>query len=238
MRRFLATICAVTLLGGCSGNTAAAPPAAPPAGTPTAAGDGASATPTAAPTTASAGVTPTSSTTPTDPEKLDRGLLRPEQLPGWRPAEFTDEPVDARVDPPACSTVYDQSLGKVASDMGATVAYTQDPLFLQEFVDLVDNGAKSVGEIEQSVGQCKEFTVDENGEVTKFTATPIPVPALGDKAFGLRLGVTGAEPAELLYVWVGHKDTLMMLHIDGDKVDQAQLVDMATRATDTLRAAI
>lgn len=249
MRRHLAASCAmaaVLLTTACSGqNEPAAAPTTPAPAAQDAAGPTPSAPPsaTAAPTPAESAApatpgAPGAPATPTDPVKLDGALLKPEQLPGWQKTDDANEPVDAKADPEPCSLIYQQTVGKVASDFGATAAYTKDPLFLQEFIDLVDNGTQSISEIEKTVGQCQNFTVDEGGEVTKFTATPMPVPAMGDKAYGLRLGVEGADKAELLYVWVAHKDTVMTLHIDGDKVDQKLLTDTAALATDTLKASI
>ncbi|OYO09331.1 hypothetical protein [Enemella evansiae] len=245
MRRHLAASCALTaavLLTACTGGESeTAPPAEapnPPAVT---------ATPEASPTPTESAATPVEPTPAasesvaagtTDPAKLDGALLKPEQLPGWERADDANEPVPATADPEPCAAIYQQTVGKVASDFGATAAYTKDSLFLQEFIDLVDNGSQSISDIEKTVGQCQSFSVDEGGEMTKFTATPMAVPALGDKAYGLRLGVDGADKAELLYVWVAYKDTVMTMHIDGEKVDEKLLTDTAAQATDTLKATI
>lgn len=251
MRQHLAVSGAIAaiLLSGCTGQNQPAAPA-PASSAPATEPASADPTPSEAPSSPAAetaqptpdgapAATPSGApAAPTDPTKLDGALLKPDQLPGWQHAENANEPIEAKADPAACDAIYQQTVGKVASDFGATAAYTKDSLFLQEFIDLVDNGTQSISDIEKTVAQCQNFSVNEGGEVTKFTATPMPVPALGDRSYAVRLGVDGPDKAELLYVWVAHKDTVMMLHIDGDDVDDKLLTDTATKATDTLKAGI
>lgn len=191
--------------------------------------------PTSAPAPASS---PTGPAAPTDPTKLDAALLQPAQLPGWERVESEQPPLGSVVEPAECQAIYDQTLGKSASDMGATAAFQRGDQFLQEYVDLVDRGSDAVSMVEQAVTACPRFTTVDEGERTSVTVSALAVPSLEERSYGVRLAIGGAAPAELLYVWAGYRDVVLMLHLDGPQADEATLSQTAQLATDQLRTAL
>lgn len=203
--------------------------------------------PEPAPTTASAPgsiapASPTDADQPTsapsgatDPTKLDGALLQPEQLPGWERVDTEQPPLGSTVEPAGCQTTYEQTLGKAASDMGATAAFQRGDQYLQQYVDLVDRGADSVRMVEEAAAACPEFSTVDAGERTSATVLPLGVPSLGERSFGLKVRIAADPPAELLYVWVAHRDVVTMLHLDGPRADERTLVETARIAADRLQ---
>jgi hypothetical protein len=237
MHRILAplVLIAVVALSACSGDepavpaTTATPSTAPPSTVPPS-----SASPSASP----AAEAPDGLPAQTDPTKLDGALLQREQLPGWERVETERPPLASSIEPAACQALHDQTLGKVASDMGATVAYQRGEQFLQEYLDLVDRGTDSVTAVEQAVASCPRFVTTDAGEQTTVTVTPLAVPQLGDRGFGVKLTIEADTPAELLYAWGAHRDVAMMVHLDGPTADEPTLVQTAQAAADRLRSHI
>lgn len=200
-------------------------------------------TPTPSPTATPAAATPTPTPAApggaTDPTKLDQATLRPDQLPGWRPAEPADQSDSSTsVEPAECAALQTGTLGKVASDMGATVGFDKDDQHLAEFLDVVDTGAGSVTALESALAKCGSFTMTDADEKTPVTVTRFDVPALGEKALGLKLTMLGDAPVDTYVVVAGFRDVLLTTTVQGEHPDRAALVDATTKAMDRLKASI
>lgn len=250
MHRFVAAACAAGLsltLAACSGGTKTeqpAPPAesAPAASAPASEAPASSAPPsssgpaTSAPDTAAPGTAAPGGTT--DPEKLDRALLKNEQLAGWQPADVPGEATETAVDPESCGELHGMTLGKFASDMGAMTAWEKDDLFLEEFVDMVDKGADSVATAEKLITQCPSFTMIDADERTPVKVTKFDAPGLGDRSVGIKLTMQGEAPVDVFVVLAGHKDVVITTMLQGEKPDPNMLVEVTKQAVAEARKVI
>ncbi|GAB3708119.1 hypothetical protein [Mariniluteicoccus flavus] len=245
MHRLAAAACAAGLtmtLAACGGGAKPEPMTPPPPAVTAPASPEAPATETpSAPATPSPAPTGDAPANPnqTPPEKLDQALLTLEQMPGWKGAEVAgDDHVETLVDPEACTQLHHMTVGKVASDMGATVGFDKDDLAFTEFLDVVDKGADSVGEVEKLVAQCPRFTMDDSGEKTPVEVSRFDAPGLGDRSIGVKVTLTGEGAADYFMVFAGHKDVLMTTSLQGESPSAAQVNDLSRPAMDKVKKSI
>lgn len=206
------------------------PAAAPSSAAPSSAAPSSAAPSSAPPNSAGSGQT--------DPMKLDAALLKPEQLPGWQAGEPVGAWSESTVDPPACQMLHKATLEKVASDMGATVAYQQDDKSVQEYLDLVDRGTDSLKQIEQQLAGCQQYKVSGEGADEPITVERIDLPQLGDKSLAVRMISNLDGKVENQVAWVAQGDVLLMVRLEGDQLDQQTLPEVTTKAHQQLQASL
>lgn len=200
--------------------TPAPSPAATPAPTPTSPG----------------GSTPGAPTGPTDPAKLDQAVLGADQLPGWQPAESADGPSEQQtiVEPAACQPLFDATLGKTASDMGAAIAFDRDDQRLTEVLDVVDNASASVTALEQALAACGSFTMADADEKTPAKVVRFDAGRIGDRAIGLKFTLQGEAPVDTYVIVAAHRDVTVTTIMEGEHPDPAALTDTTRKAMDKL----
>lgn len=246
MHRFVAAACAAGLsltLAACSGGGTSQPAAPPPASAPAAQTPSAPASATADPASsapasaapaspAPAGSAPAGAPAPgtTDPAKLDGALLKDGQLAGWHSSEASGDAPDTGVDPAACKALHAATLGKVASDMGATHAWEKDDLYLQEFLDIVDRGTDSVDAAEKLVAQCPTFTMIDADEKTPVQVATFPATGIGERSLGIKLTMKGEANVDVYVVLAAQRDVVVTTMLQGEKPDPAMLVGITQQA--------
>lgn len=225
----------VAAVAACGGQTGQAPPEQAPQESQSSKATEPSQAPSS---TASQGQQPPGSSGQTDPMKLDAALLKPEQLPGWQPGEPVGAYTESTIEPQACKAFHQATLEKVASDMGSTVAYQQDDKSVQEYLDLVNKGTQTLTDLEQQLGQCGEYTVSGEGVKEPVQVEKIEAPQLGEKTLAVRLVSNLDGQVENQVVWVAQGDVVLMVRLEGDKLDETTLPDVVTKAHQQLQASL
>ncbi|WP_026927693.1 hypothetical protein [Granulicoccus phenolivorans] len=221
----VATSLLATLLGSCaaapapeSQDLAPAAPGATSAGSP-------GATPTGAtplgPT--HTGTTPTGGSADPRLDQVARGLIRPDQVPGWEQVHEAREPLSTVIEPAACQPLVDQVLGRGTGPRGATVTYRRAGVTVQQWIEYLEPGATPVADLQQLASTCRAFTMNDAGERTPATAYPLEAERLGDRRLAIHVVVRPAQPVHLGVMWVLQGDTLMTVLVDGTTTPEADL---------------
>ncbi|GAB3622754.1 hypothetical protein GCM10027418_08360 [Mariniluteicoccus endophyticus] len=156
-------------------------------------------------------------------------------MTGWEATESLGDYAETTVDPEACTALHHATIGKVASDMGATKAYTKEDLFFQEYLEVVDKGADTVAEVEKMVASCTAFTMVDHDERTPVTVARFDAPGIGEKSVGVKLTMQGEAPVDLLVVVAGSKDVVMTTTLQGENTPQPQAVELAKKSMERLK---
>lgn len=156
-------------------------------------------------------------------DRLAEGLIRPEQVPGWEQVLEPREPLDIVIEPAACQLLFDQVLAKNAGPEGTTVTYRRDGVTVQQWIEYLDPGQTPVIDLQQVAGNCQAFTLNDAGERTPATTSPVEVPRLGERRLAIKLVVRPEDPIHVAAMWVLHGDTLMTVVVEGATTPTEQL---------------
>ncbi|WP_020389840.1 hypothetical protein [Kribbella catacumbae] len=191
-------------------------------------------------------VSSTPSKPPMSVAKAKTALLTLRDLPaGWtggEPIGVTPEDVRPRrtYAPAECLELFhpEYELGRPSTAAQATFDAEGDQRIFETVQSWPAQQAALVQKVTDALPRCATFTVTDPADIkTSFKVRQVPLAGLAD-GVGLRAQITGDGGGFVMYlVYVVRGGSVLHLHLNGDKLTEADVARTARKATARLEAA-